>query len=260
MGPWRSSGSFEYDETPLAFTANTGTWENDEPLSLGLRISSRENSGYSYFLDGKSKAGTFDGALNVAPIASDEGKSDSEGQFRPITFKSKVRASFEKIGLSEIEIRPADASEQGTLLAGRASFTLDKRVKATVDITAPRADLDQLAGAGSRRLLRDGGGLALVNGIMAVSPRDSRVTILHQDSMPSRLAAKFWTMSFSIFRQTAAPCAFMNFLLHLPGRSRSLFDGVFFPGTQYAELAGNLAIEVTRRAAAFALAVAKQQG
>ncbi len=242
VGPWRSSGTFDYDEVPLAFTANTGTWENDEPLSLGLRISSRENSGYSYFLDGKSKDGTFDGTLNMAPIASDEGKSDSEGQVRPITFKSKIRASFERIGLSEIEIRPADASEQGTLLAGSASFTLDKQVKATVDITAPRADFDQLAGAGSRRLLRDGGGLALVNGIMDSLPE----TVELRSSIKIAALKAGGEILENVLLDFSANRSAMR--IHelsasLPGRSRSLFDGVFFPGTQYAELAGNLAIE-----------------
>ena len=121
-GPWRSSGSFEYGRLPLAFTANTGAWVNDEPLGLGLRVSSRENSGYSYFLDGKSNAGKFDGTLRLDPTQSADGKSDTEGQFRPVTFKSKVTGSFEKITLSEIEIRPADAAEQGTILSGNGKF------------------------------------------------------------------------------------------------------------------------------------------
>ena len=169
-GPWRSSGSFEYDGMPLAFAANTGTWANEEPLSLGLRISSQENSGYSYFLDGTSNAGKFDGTLRLDPTQSPDGKSDTEGQFRPITFKSKVTGSFEKIDFSEIEIRPADAADQGTILSGTASFILDKEIKATADFSAPRVDFDALAGAGARRLLRNGGGLSLVNGLLAALP------------------------------------------------------------------------------------------
>jgi uncharacterized protein involved in outer membrane biogenesis len=241
-GPWRSSGGFEYDGAPLAFAANTGTWVNDEPLTLGLRVSSQENSGYSYFLDGKSMAGTFDGTLRLDPTQSPEGKSDTEGQFRPITFKSKVTGSFEKIDLSEIEIRPADAAGQGTILSGTASFVLDKEIKATADFSAPRVDLDALAGAGARRLLRDGGGLALVNGLLAALP----------ESVDLRSSIKFAALKTggevldNVLLDVSANRGAMR--IHelsasLPGRSRSLFKGVFFPGTQYAELGGTLEVK-----------------
>jgi uncharacterized protein involved in outer membrane biogenesis len=241
-GPWRSSGSFEYDGTPLAFAANTGTWAHDEPLSFGLRVSSQENSGYSYFLDGKSMAGKFDGNLRLDPTQSPDGKSDTEGQFRPITFKSKITGSFEKIDLSEIEIRPADVADQGTILSGEASFVLDKEIKATADLSAPRVDFDALAGAGARRLLRDGGGLSLVNGLLAALPEavDLRSSIkvaalktggeildnVLLDVSANRGAMRIHELSAS-----------------LPGRSRSRFEGVFFPGTQYAELAGALEVK-----------------
>lgn len=241
-GPWRSSGTFDYGGVPLAFTASTGTWDNDAPLSLGLRVSPQENSGYSYFLDGVSETGKFEGVLRMNPLANGEGKSDSEGQFRPVTFKSKINASFEKIDLSDIEIRPADVSDQGTLLSGKASFTLDSQVTATADLSAPRADFDALAGAGSRRLLRDGGGLSLVNGLLGSLPEavDIRSSI-----KISALKAGGEVLE-NVFLDVSANRSAMR--IHelsasLPGRSRSLFDGVFFPGTQYAELAGNLSVE-----------------
>jgi hypothetical protein len=142
---------------------------DDVPRASGFACP-RGNSGYSYFLDGKSNAGKFDGTLRLDPTQSPDGKSDTEGQFRPITFKSKVTGSFEKIDLSEIEIRPADAADQGTILSGTASFILDKQIKATADFSAPRVDFDALVGAGARRLLRDGGGLSLVNGLLAALP------------------------------------------------------------------------------------------
>ena len=53
-GPWRSSGTFDYGDTPLTFTFTTGEWKKDQPLALGLHVSSQDNTGYSYFLDGKS--------------------------------------------------------------------------------------------------------------------------------------------------------------------------------------------------------------
>jgi uncharacterized protein involved in outer membrane biogenesis len=242
VGPWRTTGSFDYDDLPLAFTASTGAWTAGAPLSLGLRVSSVENSGYSYSLDGQTEAGKFTGTARLDPVAAADGKSDSEGQFRPVTFKSKISASFEKVDLSEIEIRPADVSDQGTLLSGSASFTLDKQVKAIADLSAPRADFDALAGAGSRRLLRDGGGLALVNGLLAALPE---AIDLRSSIKISALKAGGEVLN-DVFLDVSANRNAMR--IHelsasLPGRSRSLFDGVFFPGTKYAELAGNLAVE-----------------
>ncbi len=241
-GPWRSSGGFEYDGMPLAFAANTGAWAHDEPLNLGLRVSSQENSGYSYFLDGTSSAGKFDGTLRLEPTQSPDGKSDTEGQFRPITFKSKVTGSFEKIELSEIEVRPADVADQGTILSGTASFVLDREIKATADFSAPRVDFDALAGAGARRLLRDGGGLALVNGLLAALP----------EAVDLRSSIKFAALKTggevldNVLLDVSANRGAMR--IHelsasLPGRSRSRFEGVFFPGTQYAELAGMLEVK-----------------
>ncbi len=241
-GPWRSSGNFDYGDAALAFTANTGAWASDEPLGLGLRVFSRDNSGYSYFLDGNTNAGQFEGTLRLDPTQSADGKSDTEGQFRPVNYKSKVTGSFEKITLSEIEIRPAGAADQGMMLSGNANFIIGKQIKATADFSAPRVDFDALAGAGARRLLRDGDGLSLVNGLLAGLPEaiDLRSSIkvaalktggevldnVLLDISANRNAMRIHELSAS-----------------LPGRSRSHFEGVFFPGTQYAELAGTLAVK-----------------
>ena len=241
-GPWRTAGTFDYDSLPLEFTASTGAWAAGSPLRLGLRISSVENSGYSYFLDGETDRGKFTGIVRLEPTKNADGKSDTEGEFRPVTFKSKIAGSFEKIDLSEIEIRPADDSDQGTLLSGNASFILDKQVKATADFSAPRVDFDALAGAGSRRLLRDGGGLSLVNGLLASLPEAvdlrSSIKIVALKTGGEVLDNVFLDVSANrnamrIHELSAA----------LPGRSRALFNGVFFPGAQYAELAGNLDLE-----------------
>ncbi|MGB8314288.1 MAG: AsmA family protein, partial [Aestuariivirga sp.] len=240
-GPWRSAGSFDYGVMPLAFTASTGAWVNDEPLGLGLRISPRENSGYSYFLDGKSGAGQFEGTLRMDPTQSPDGRSDTEGQFRPVTFKSKVVGSFDQVSLSEIEIRPTGEADQGTLLSGDASFILDKQITASASLSAPRVDLDALAGAGSRRLLRDGGGLSLVNNLLASLPEavDLRSTIKFSALKTGGEILDNVLLDFSANRSALR---LHELSASLPGRSRSRFEGVFFPGTQYAELAGKLEV------------------
>ncbi len=241
-GPWRSIGNFDYDGVPLAFTANTGAWVSDEPLGLGLRVSSQENSGYSYFLDGKSDAGQFDGTLRMDPIHSSDGKSDTEGQIRPVTFKSKIKVSLQRIAVSDIEIRPAGVSEQGTTLSGSASFILDKQVKATADFSAPRVDFDALVGASSRRLLRDGGGLSLVNGLLTALPEtiDLRASIKFAALKSGGEVLDNVLLDVSANRNAMR---IHELSASLPGRSRSFFEGVFFPGAQYAELAGNLSLD-----------------
>jgi hypothetical protein len=241
-GPWRSSGTFGYDDLPLAFSATTGVFAAGAPLHLGLRVSSQENVGYSYFLDGETDAKKFTGGVRLEPVADPEGKGDTEGQIRPVTFKSKVVADFENVDLSEIEIRPADVSDQGTLLAGSAKFSLGKKIQVAAELSAPRADLDSLAGAESRRLLRDGGGLSLVNSLLTKLPHD---VDLRSSLKIAALKAGGETLENALLDVSANRDAIRIHELSasLPGRSRSRFEGVFFPGAHYAELAGNLAVE-----------------
>ena len=241
-GPWRSLGEFSYEDLPLTFSLNTGEWRANAPLSLALRVSSQQNSGYSYFLDGQMKDAAFKGNVRLNPAVDPDGKGDAEGRLRLVTFKSKVAASFDGIDLTEIEIRPADTRDQGTLLAGKAEISLGKTANVTSDLTAPRVDLDTLAGAGSRQLLRDGGGLSLVNGLLAMLPKD---VDLRSSLKISALRAGGETLENVVLDTSASHDAIRvhNFSASLPGRSRTLFTGVFFPGEHYAELAGNLSLE-----------------
>ena len=241
-GPWRSNGSFTYNSLPLSFTASTGIWVREEPLRLALRVSSQLNSGYSYAIEGLQSAGNFNGTLRIAPVANEGGKGDTEGQFRPVTLKSKLSANFETIALKEVEIRPADVKDQGTLLAGNASFTIGKVIMADAKLTAPRVDFDALAGAGSRRLLRDGGGLSLINGLLTTLPHDVE---LRSSVKVSALRAGGEILDNVLLDVSANRQAVRIHELSasLPGRSRAKFKGVFFPGERFAELAGDLALE-----------------
>ncbi len=241
-GPWRTSGDLTYDGLALGFSLNTGEWKRDAPFTFGLRVSSQENSGYSYFLDGATRAETFTGNARLEPVADPSGKSDAEGQFRLVRSKAKVVANFERIDLTDIEIRPADASDQGTLLAGNANITLGKKATVKADFTAPRVDFDALAGAGSRNLLRNGGGLSLVNGLLTMLPKDID---LRSSLKIAALRSGGETLE-NVFLDASAnneAIRIHELSASLPGRSRSLFSGVFFPGEHYAELAGNLALE-----------------
>ena len=187
-------------------------------------------------------AGKFDGTLRLDPTQSPDGKSDTEGQFRPVTFKSKVTGSFEKITSAKSKSGRRMLPTRARSCRARQVSCSTSRSKPPLIFQRPRVDFDALAGAGARRLLRDGGGLSLVNGLLAALP----------EAVDLRSSIKFAALKTggevldNVLLDVSANRGAMR--IHelsasLPGRSRSHFEGVFFPGTQYAELAGTLEVK-----------------
>ena len=137
-GPWRSSGIFDYgDGAPGVYGKYRHMGRMMNLWAWGFAFLPGRIPATPISSMAKAMLAQFDGTLRLDPTQSADGKSDTEGQFRPVTFKSKVTGSFEKIALSEIEIRPAGVAEQGTILSGNANFILDKQIKATADFSAP---------------------------------------------------------------------------------------------------------------------------
>ena len=242
-GPWRSAGSFGYGGSVAEFSVSTVNWEQGKPFSFTVKLSPADNAGYSVLVDTQMETGGgIAGHVHIQPVVDPEGKSNSEGRFRNISFRSEFKGDFQHLELDKIEIRPADANDQGTLITGHASVDVGKVVNAKIDISAPRVDLDVLAGAGSRQLLRDGGGLALLDGLLRSLPAEvelaANVEVLALRAGGENLEnAK---MQFTANRQEVRVS---KLSASLPGRSRMLFDGVFYPGGRAAELAGKLALE-----------------
>jgi AsmA-like C-terminal region len=249
-GPWQSSGSLETQGAGFNYTANTANWENGRPLRFFARLSPSNQAGYNFSVEGESDFRSIKGAARIAPIANVDGKSDSEGKFRKVTAKAKLSGDFTKLDFSEAEIRPADANDQGTLLTGSGSVVLGEIIRASAVITAPRVDLDQLTGAGARALLRDGGGLALIDGLFGHLPdkveltADLGVTALRAGGENLENAKLKFSANHEAVRIAEVSAS-------MPGRTNALFQGVFFPGGSYSELGGNLALE-TYDARAFA--------
>jgi uncharacterized protein involved in outer membrane biogenesis len=249
-GPWRSSGSLQTQGAGFAYTASTANWESGQTLRFGGRLYPAERAGYSYAVDGESDFRSIKGEARITPVESADGKSDTEGKFRQVTVKSKFAGDFSRLDFSGVEIRPADASDQGTLLTGGGSLVLGETMDAKASITAPRVDLDQLTGAGARALLRDGGGLALINGLFGHLPTkvdfaaDLSVTSLRAGGENLENAKLKFSANRDAMRITELSAS-------MPGRTNALFQGVFFPGEAYSELGGNLALE-TYDARAFA--------
>ncbi len=242
-GPWRSTGTLQANGTPVSFSLSTASWDGVKPLRYSLRLSPGEQAGYAAMIDGESALdGRVKGELRLEPLVDGEGKSNTEGRFRSVRMKAKYEADFTRIDLSEIEIRPADNSDQGTLITGKGRAVIGKQVEAAIDIVAPRVDLDVLAGAGSRQLLRDGGGLALLNGLLRSLPSNLQLDAAVK-VQALRAGGELLENTELAFQTGAELVRISRLAANLPGRTRMLFSGVFFPGERFAELGGKLALD-----------------
>ncbi len=241
-GPWRMRASASYRDRPLDISVNTGAWQTDAPFRFGLRISPRDGSGLVYGFDGANEGNKLKGVLRIEPAAALNDKADSEGKVRPLVFKSAITADFDTVALDKIEVAPRDPKDGGVMMTGSARLMLGVAVTASAELTASRVDLDELGGAAARKLLREGGGLALVDGLLAGLPE--RID-LNAALKVTSLKAGGQLLENVLLRIGADSNAIRvrELSASLPGRSRALFKGVFFPGKEGAELAGSLALE-----------------
>jgi AsmA family/AsmA-like C-terminal region len=247
-GPWRlhaldgRKSVARYGDRDFDMSLTTAAWIEGEPLRLGLRVSPADAAGPIFSFDGRIQAGKAEGEVRVAPAETPEGKTNSEGQLRPLVFTSQVTADFDGAAFDRIEISPANIQEGGTLVSGTASLSLDRHISASADLSAVSLDLDELAGARARNLLREGGVLSLAGGLLALIPEDvslsaaMRVTSLTIGGERLDNAAVVVDADRNAIRLKELSTS-------LPGRSRVLYEGVFFPGTAGAEVAGSLALE-----------------
>lgn len=241
-GPWRLRGSAAYRERRFDIGLNTGAWKPEEAFRFSFRVAPSDGSGLALSFDGETEGGRAAGRLRIEPAADPQGKSDAEGRIRPLVFQSKIVATFDAVAFDSIEIGTMEGNDGATLVTGSAKLALGTTVAAAADLSATRIDLDQLAGAGARQLLREGGGLAVVDGLLAMLPADLSV---RSSFKVTSLQAGGEVLENVVARIDADRQAIRvrELSASLPGRSRALFDGVFFPGKSGAELAGKLALE-----------------
>lgn len=241
-GPWRVRSLALYGGHAVEIGVTTGLWREGEPLRLGLRLANADGSGLVFSFDGTQGDGTAEGEVRAEPASTANGKEDAEGQLRPLMFKSRVAATFDGIAFDGIEIAPRDIVQGGALVSGSARLNLGSHISASADLSATMLNLDELAGAQSRALMREGGVLTLAGGLLATLPGDLSVSG----------AIKITALTVdgeTLDNVTLALDADRNAIRlkelsgSLPGRSRALFEGVFFPGKDGAELAGSLAVE-----------------
>jgi uncharacterized protein involved in outer membrane biogenesis len=244
-GPWRMRGTAAYHDRPIEIAVNTGGWLPDAPFKFGFRITSADDSGLVYQFDGANDGNHVTGNLKVQPGASSDGRSDAEGQLRPLVMTAQVTSDFDTVALDKIEIAPRDAESGGAnLLTGSAELKLGTSVAIKADLKATRFDLDAVAGAKAKSLLREGGSLMLLENGLAMMPDDVSVDAsLGVTSLivggaaldNAKLALDVSSEAIRIKELSAG----------MPGQARGLFSGVFLVTDSGPQLAGDLSGEAS---------------
>jgi uncharacterized protein involved in outer membrane biogenesis len=242
-GPWRMRGTAAYHDRPVEIGINTGSWTPGTPFKFGFHIGSGDGSGLVYQFDGANDGNHVTGNLKVQPAASVDGRSDAEGQLRPLVMTAQVTSDFDSVALDKIEISPRDTTSEGAnLLTGSAEISLGTSVRLKTDLRATRFDLDAVAGAKVRDLIRHGGSLALLENAMRIMPDDVDITAslgvtsLVVGGEPLDNAKLAFQLNQDAIRISELSAG-------MPGQARGLFTGVFVVTDSGPELAGDLAGE-----------------
>jgi hypothetical protein len=243
-GPWRLRAQSLYNDMPVEISVNTAAYAEGEPFRFGVKASAADGSGYAFGFDGALKDGRAEGDLRIEPASAGDEKTDAEGRIRPLLFTAKLAGDFERIDFQDIEVSRLEPGHTGALTTGSASLRLGSYIAAGFDLKAAMLDLDELAGARSRDVLRNAGSLGVASSIIALLPTEMtldgkiEVTALktggqNLDNVELEIAAERDRLSIS------------RFAAGLPGRSRILFGGLFAPGRSGPELNGTLALETS---------------
>ncbi len=242
-GPWRMRGRASYHDRQVEISVNTSGWTPEAPLKFGFRVASADGSGLVYQFDGANDGTHVTGGLKIQPAPTVDGRSDPEGQLRPLVMTAQVTSDFDTVALDKIEIAPRDGTgEAANLLTGTAEVKLGASVALKADLNATRFDLDTVAGAKAKSLVRRGGGLALLANAVGLMPEDVDINaslgvtslIVGGEALDNaKLAVEMSGEAIRIKELSAG----------MPGQARGLFSGVFLMTDSGPQLAGDLAGE-----------------
>jgi hypothetical protein len=243
-GPWRVRGHADYKAKPIEIAINTGAWHAGDPFKFGFRVAPVDGSGLVYSFDGANDGKQIKGAVRIEPAERVDGRSDPEGQFRPLVMTARVTSDFDSVTLDKIEIAPRDTNAGTNLLSGSARVRLGQAIKLTADLSATRFDLDAVAGAKAKAMLRTGGGLALLDGLLRAVPDQVEVDgVLKVTSLVAG-GATLESVKLSVDVADRA-IRFRELSANMPGQARGLFKGIFVTTDAGPQLFGDLAGEVS---------------
>jgi DNA-binding protein H-NS len=241
-GPWRMRAKAVYQDKPVNVALNTAAWVRGQPFLFSLKFQSADNSGKVYSFDGTYKDGMAQGDVQVAPAQSEDGKGDAEGQLRPLIFTAKAKGNFDQLDFTDIQVARDDPANGAAIATGSASLRFGRHIDARADLSASLLDLDELAGAKSRDVLRKAGSLAVIDSLLALLPKEMsldgrvKVTTLRSEGQ------NFDNVELAIAADRDR-LRINRFSSGLPGRSEMLFKGSYFSAPGGGELSGDLGLE-----------------
>lgn len=242
-GPWRLRSQALYNGRPVDVSISTGARAEGAPFRFGVTAAASDGSGYAFGFDGEAKDGKVTGEVHVEPAAAaGDGKSDAEGRIRPLLFTAKAEGDFDAIAFRDIEVSRLEPGQNGAITTGSASLRLGRRIEAGLDLKASMLDIDALAGAESRNVLRQKGSLAVAASLLSLLPEDvSLAAKLNVTALRSG-GQNLDNVALDITADNGQ-IKVARFAAGLPGRSDVLFNGLFSPGRSGPELEGQMALE-----------------
>ncbi|MFN0190840.1 MAG: AsmA family protein [Aestuariivirga sp.] len=241
-GPWRARGTATHKSRAYEIGVNTGQHRVQEAFRFGFRVAPGDGSGVIVSFDGDYNGADVTGTTRIEPAASQDGKGDAEGALRPLVFVSKVKAGFDRIAFETIEIIPRDTPNAATLVSGNAAIVLGEKRGVSAELSAPRLDFDDLAGATTWLKIRNGDFLSLASGLFESMPEGLEVAGKFKVGL-LRAGGENIENALIELSGNRDGLAIPNLTASLPGRSRFLFRGDFAPGPVGADLKGILSIE-----------------
>jgi len=240
-GPWRVRGGGTYKDRPIEISIDTGSYRGDAPFKFGFRVAPADGSGLAFSFDGENDGARVAGQLKIEPAPQVGGKTDAEGGLRPLVFRARATSDFDMLELKNIEIAPRDGEAGTNIVVGEAMVRLGEIIGVDAQFTASRFDLDMIAGAKARALLREGQGLALLESILEAMP----------DSVEARTELKIRSLvaGGETLDNVRLDVSLLDGALRIhelsagmPGQSEGLFDGIFLTTDNGPQLAGDLAL------------------
>lgn len=245
-GPWKLRGEAVVDDRGVGIVFNTGKWRSGQSLKFGLRLSPLDGAGLTYSFDGQSSADEkheITGKLKIVPTASKKGKSDAQADFRPVVFRADVKANFDEVKFSKIEVAPKNAVDVQTFLTGNAVVKLGSILKVDANLKAARFDVDSVLGNRGRKTLRSIGSLDAIARLVENFPKKVHMhTVI---DLKTLVLAGQTLDGAKIDVEVAESTLKINHLsVALPGQTRATFKGGLLAGEKQPQLAGDLTLDM----------------
>ncbi|VAV95786.1 hypothetical protein MNBD_ALPHA08-294, partial [hydrothermal vent metagenome] len=245
-GPWKLRGEAVVNDQGIDISLNTGKWRSGQALKFGLRLSPLDGAGLTYSFDGQSSTGEkheISGKLKIVPTANKQGKSDAQADFRPMVFRSDVKADFDGIRFSKIEVAPRNAVDVQTFLTGQATVKLGSILQVDANLKAARFDVDSVLGNRGRKTLRSINSLEAIADIVKNMPE--KVHLRTVIDLKTLVLAGQTLDGASIDLEVAESTLKINRLkVALPGQTRATFKGGLLAGEQQPQLIGDLTLDM----------------